>query len=291
MKSKQELRPVDAPLFRYWEALYKSFYSSRLYVDVAKRWRGFGMLYLLLVFAVAALPLSLRTIMVFHEKIEQQLLYPFEQLPALYIQKGEVKFDKPMPYRIKNKKGEVVAMIDTTGKTKTISDEYSELSILVTKDSIHIRAPNPDLLFRSIPLRKPKKTSNVYQISKQTNEVLLGKDLVESSAVFNLTLFMQCMVYPAIVMIFFGLYLAFVFCMAFLGQVFASTLFHVKLKYKQSFRIFTVASTAPIFILFIMLTAKLIFPGSGLINIALCAIYYSYAVLSIKRESNKMVRM
>lgn len=290
MKSKQELRPVDAPLYRYWEALYKSFYSSRLYVDVAKRWRGFGILYLLLALAVAAIPISVRTIIDFHDYIEHQLLYPIEQLPVLYIQKGEVMFDKPMPYMIKNKKDEVVAIIDTTGKIKKIPDKYPQLTILVTKDSIYLREPTPDLFFSTTQFPKEKKSTKIYKIPEQANEVLLGKDLVESSAIFNLTLFIQVIVYPAIVMVFFGMYLAFIFCMAFLGQVFAQTLFHVKLKYKQSFRVFTVASTPQIFLLFIMLTAKLAFPGSGLINIALCAIYFSYAVLSIKRESNKMVR-
>ncbi len=46
-KIKNKLKPIDAPAYGYWKALYMSFYSTRLYVDVGKRWRGIGLLYLL----------------------------------------------------------------------------------------------------------------------------------------------------------------------------------------------------------------------------------------------------
>ena len=42
LKIKNKLKLIDAPVYRYWDALYMSFYSRRLYVDVGKRWRGLG---------------------------------------------------------------------------------------------------------------------------------------------------------------------------------------------------------------------------------------------------------
>lgn len=43
------LRKVDAPFYNYWQAIVLSFFSSRLYVDVGKRWKGLGFRYLLLI--------------------------------------------------------------------------------------------------------------------------------------------------------------------------------------------------------------------------------------------------
>src|SRR5476651_2545843 len=59
-KEKNKLKLIDAPVYGYWKALYMSFYSRRLYVDIGKRWHGFGLVYLLLAIAVLSLPFALR---------------------------------------------------------------------------------------------------------------------------------------------------------------------------------------------------------------------------------------
>ena len=58
----QQLKNIDSPNYTYWQALYKAFYSWWLYVDVGKRWKGYGFLYLLLAVAVFSMPVSLKAI-------------------------------------------------------------------------------------------------------------------------------------------------------------------------------------------------------------------------------------
>ena len=74
IKKKQTLRPLDAPIYNYWQALYRSFYSGRLYIDVIKRWRGFGALYLLLAISLASIPLSLRIMVDFNHYFEKKMI-------------------------------------------------------------------------------------------------------------------------------------------------------------------------------------------------------------------------
>jgi len=96
-KAKGKLKPIDTPVYRYWAALYKSFYSRNLYVDVGKRWHGLGILYLLLAIVLFSIPVALKTSLNLGRSFEEQLIDPLNQLPILYMQNGELTFDKPMP--------------------------------------------------------------------------------------------------------------------------------------------------------------------------------------------------
>ncbi|HEL8434089.1 TPA: hypothetical protein U0D75_002421, partial [Legionella pneumophila] len=85
-KEKNKLKPIDAPIYSYWQALYMSFYSKRLFVDVGKRWRGIGLIYLLLVVAICSIPFSIRIASDFNKTFNQQIIQPLLQLPTVYVQ-------------------------------------------------------------------------------------------------------------------------------------------------------------------------------------------------------------
>lgn len=291
MSKKQALRSIEAPIFDYLEAIYKSFYSARLYVDVAKRWRGYGLKYLLLVLALVVIPLSLRLLFQTHDYIYDELLYPFQKLPTIYVQKGEVSINKPVPYFIKNKDNQVVGLVDTRESPIDVKKKYPNLTIFISKNSITIHPPAPHFIFNDDIIPTEQMPIKFYQFDKQMNEVIIGKDIADFTSLKLSIYFVELMLYPMVVMVFFGIYIAVLFCFAFLGKVFASTLFHVKLTYRQSFRLLAVVCTPQLFLLFFMLATGWIFPGAGWIYLALLTLYFSFAVLSLKRDSQKLVRM
>ena len=285
---KQTIRIIDAPMYRYWQALYMAFYSSRLYVDVAKRWRGYGVLYLLLVLVIALIPLSARIIFEFDRYFNEQMILPLEALPPLYVQNGEVAFDKPMPYLIKNKTGDIVAIIDTTGAVKKINSTYPKLNFLITKDTLYFRPPKSQIFALNTT---PTSGDDVYAqpLGKGSNEVFVAKDWVRSSGLLNLKLMTEILVYPVMTMFVFGLYTIFMLTLAFIGQLFALIVFKFPITFKDACRLFLVASTAQVFVFFVLLAANVVFAGIGILYVALIAVYFNYAVFSVKRESKKMV--
>lgn len=296
--SRKELRKVDVPIdkmeaphYRYWQALYMSFYSRRLYVDVAKRWRGYGIKYFFLLMMIATIPFSTRLIIDFTEYYNQQLILPIESLPSLTVQKGKVLFDKPMPYLVKNKQNEVMAIIDTTGVIKKIDGAYPKASILITKEKIYFRPPAFSLFFSDSPMQLPDTQILSQDISKESNEVFVGKEWIASSGIIKFKHLIQYIFYPCIVMLFFSTYLTLMMMLAFIGFLFALIIFQAQFKYKEACRLFLVASTPQVFIFFTTLTIHVSVPGGNIFNIVLLAIYFNFAVISINQVKKKWLML
>ncbi|MCW8385411.1 DUF1189 domain-containing protein [Fluoribacter dumoffii] len=287
-KEKNKLKPIDTPVYRYWSALYMSFYSRRLYVDVGKRWRGFAFLYLLLTIALFSIPFALRMGFSLNQSFKEQITDPLSKIPVFYIQNGEVSFDKPMPYLIKNDQNQVVVLIDTTGKVNDFPAEYPYLTILINKNKISLKVPSLKL-FNMKDSKPSKGTPLVQTFDKGTNLVFDGKKIAEQSSIRNLKYFSQMMIYPLVVAIFFSIFIVFFLVLAFLGQVFSSIFFSFSVTFMQSSRLLITAGTPMMLLLFIMLTFNAIFQGSGFILFALLIAYYSLALFSLRAESRRIV--
>lgn len=289
IKTKQApIKPKEQSLYNYWQALYLSFFSNRLYIDVYRRWRGFGLLYLLLVVALCTIPISVRYIFKFEQYFLENLILPLKELPPLYIQKGQVSFDKPMPYLMKNKQGDVVGIIDTTGQVTGKSTTYPHLALLVSKDRFYFYFNQPQLF--SIEKKAAINEKVVEQrFDKGTNIVFVGEDWIRTSSISSTKLAAQVLVYPLLMGLFIPLFVIFLLVFSFLGQLFALVIFGVKLSFKESCRLLSVAQTPHTIFIFAAIAGDFIFFGIGLLSIVLIAVYYSYALLSIKRESKKMV--
>lgn len=287
-KAKNRLKPIDAPVYSYWLALYLSFYSRLLYVDVGKRWKGIGILYLLLVVAICAIPFSLKMSFEFNKSFNEQLIEPLLQLPTIYIQNGEVSFDRPMPYVIKNDKGEEVIIIDTTGAVTEITDAYPHLNILINKDVIYFKLPTPQVMGISDE-RINKGASIVQPLEKGTNMVFDGKKIVQDNTISGLKYASQLMIYPMVVAILYSMYFIVLLVAAFLGQVFSRIFFSFPLTFKQSSRLLMVASTPMQVGLIIFLTLNLMFPGFGFILLFLLVTYFCFAIYSLRAESRHLV--
>ncbi|HAT9634899.1 TPA: DUF1189 domain-containing protein [Legionella pneumophila subsp. pneumophila] len=287
-KEKNKLKPIDAPIYSYWQALYMSFYSKRLFVDVGKHWRGIGLIYLLLVIAICSIPFSIRIASDFNKTFNQQIIEPLLQLPTVYVQNGNVIFDKPMPYLIRNDKNQVVIIIDTTGKVADFTEEYPYLNILIKKNSINFLLPTPELLGSS-PVNEQKGVPIVQPLDKDMNMVFDGKKIIQDNAINGLKYASQLMIYPIVVAILYSIMVTVLLVIAFLGQVFSKIFFSFTISFKKSSRLLMVASTPMLVVLVTMLSLHFIFPGFGVILLILLAAYYSYGIYGLRDESRKMV--
>jgi hypothetical protein len=287
-KNKTGMRPIDAPLYGYWSALYLSFYSKRLYIDVGKRWRGYAIRYLLLMVALWAIPLALQMNTHFNMLFKQELVEPLSLIPTIYVQNGQASFDKPMPYEIKNTKNEVTVIIDTTGKVTDFTNKYPFLTVLITKEQIALKIPKPQFP-GSLALQENSGTPVTQVFSKDSNFVFNGEQLLNQSSIQRLKIMAQVSIYPLVVMVFFGLFLVLFLAFCFLGQLFARMMFSFKITLKQSCRLFMVSTTPMMFVLLLLLYFNKMIPGMGIIIVFILILYYSFAVYSLRTESNRLV--
>ena len=286
-KTQNKLKLIDTPVYRYWEAFYMSFYSGRLYADVGSRWKGLGLIYLLLSFALLSIPFAVKMAIAFNHSYNEQIIEPLLQVPTIYVQNGEVSFDKPMPYFIKDKKGKVVLIIDTTGTVNDFSSQYPELSILITKNQISVKIPNPKI-FDSVREQASFDPPISQTFDKVSNFVIDGKKIVEENSISGFKYASMAMIFPTVVAVFYSIFAVLFLVFAFLGQIFSAIFFSFKISFMQSSRLFMVASTPMSALLILFLTFNAIFPGFGFILIAFMTLYYSFAVYSF-RAVNKLL--
>lgn len=287
-QKKNKLKSVDVPFYRYWSALYMSFYSRHIYVDVGKRWRGLGLLYLLLATAICSIPFFIRMDISFNNSFQEQLIKPLEEIPVFYIQNGNVIFDKPMPYLVKDEKGQVVIVIDTTGKINDFS-KYPSLTVLVNKNKISLKIPRLRL-FNMVPSQIDNSPPMVQEFDKDTNLVFDGKMITQEKTVTNLKYFAEILMYPMIVAMLYSIFISFFLVFGFLGQVFSNVFFSFSVGFKQSCRLLIVAGTPMLLLLILLLTLNNMFLGSGFILLALLIAYFSFALYALRAESRKVVR-
>jgi hypothetical protein len=209
------------------------------------------------------------------------------QIPEFYIQNGEIIFDKPMPYLIKNDKGEVVVAIDSTGKINDFRG-YPSLTILINKNKISFKIPNAQLLM----MNDQKSSSSiplVQTFDPRTNIVFDGKKIVEDGSITKLKYASVAIIYPVVVSIFFSIFMSFFLVLGLLGQVFSSIFFSFKLSFIKSVRLLVIAGTPMLALFFVVLLFHSIFPGLGFILFALLIAYYCFAIYSLKAESKQVV--
>lgn len=121
--------------YRFWQAPYLSFFSNPLYRDVAQRWRGLALGYLLMLLAVTWLTNFWRLNTIAEDFRQNDLPPILEQVPRLEILDSEVKTDVKMPYRIIDPKTQETLVVIDTSATE---DDFDRLNtaILITKDKL-----------------------------------------------------------------------------------------------------------------------------------------------------------
>ena len=122
----------------YVDALWQSFFSRSLYLDVARHWRGLGFLYLLLIVVLGWLP-DLAKLQMGVQTLHGESAESFiRQIPVIDIRDGTATADVETPYFIKNpKNGKVLAIIDFSGQYTTLDN--TSAVVLLTRHEVVTR--------------------------------------------------------------------------------------------------------------------------------------------------------
>lgn len=287
----QKIKPIDQPDYTYWQALYLAFFSPRLYIDVIKRWRGFGFLYFSLLILIISIPWGIHYTRVFLQYMDEEIIYPFKQMPLLVIQNGQASIDKPQPYFVKSKTQQPAIEINTTIDKQQFSADKSSVFLLITKNGFYFRAPSINL--SALPIDNQLKSERILSkdsFQKNQNEVFDGAEWVKQSGIQSMRTKGIFLIFPLILGVFWGLYFVVGIMLASMGRIISTVILKYKIGYIDSFRLTWVASTAPIFVINLLTFLGVRLSGAGLYYFILVAVYFSIAILCVKRESQFLVR-
>lgn len=100
-------------------AMWASFYSRDLYRDVAARWKGIGLLYLMLLLAICWLPLAVRWYRSMGEFSRDGVPFIVKQLPTVTMSGGVMSANPPGRHAVRlpsntDPSGELFLIIDDT---------------------------------------------------------------------------------------------------------------------------------------------------------------------------------
>jgi hypothetical protein len=287
-KKKQQLKAVDSPLFNYWQAFYMSLYSDRLYIDVLKRWSGFGMMYFLLLVTLLSVPVSFLYVGKLAHYIDDNLIYPIENMPLIILQDGQASIDEPMPYFVKSRQGEDIIEIDTTAGVKKFSKKNKSLILLLTKDSLKLRLPS----VLTTPNNKQEFDPQFFnqEYSQNYSEIFSGRRWLNASGLKHTVVYAAVFVYVGIIGILFSIGFLLNLVLSSIGRIISTLVLKYPVSFKESVRLAFIASTGPFTLLVILhcmgLDSRAI---GGPWYIALVACYFSFAIISVKRESKFLV--
>ncbi len=111
-----------------------SFFSKAFYRDVALQWRGTGFGYLLLLLIVCWIPTMIQMQAGFSAFVRDTAPKMIAAVPTLTIHNGKASIDKAQPYYIKEPDtGNVLAIIDTTGKIRTLKGTTAKALVTQTE--------------------------------------------------------------------------------------------------------------------------------------------------------------
>jgi hypothetical protein len=239
-----------------------SFFSKKLYSDVALNWRGINFLYLLLLLAVCWTFILIKMNNSITKFIDNEVPPFVKQVPKITIVNGEVSIDKPQPYYIKTLDGNnILAIIDTTGTTTSL--ENTDAYILLTKNTIIVRQSDVDTRKYSLSQVKDftltsERLMGWICVFKKVFIIVMYPMMVIGSFVYRL---IQALVYGAI-----------------------GILFAIKLAYDALIRLSVVAVTPCIIINTVLMFADVQLPVRALIYFLLTMIYLFFGIKAIAEE-------
>jgi hypothetical protein len=115
-------------------AFVLSFHSKELYRDVARKWKGTGLLYLVLLLAICWAAQMVKVQFGLTHFARQEGANLVQQIPDITISNGEVSTNVQTPYFIKDEKGNAIAIVDLTGQYTSL--ENTTAKMLLTRDRL-----------------------------------------------------------------------------------------------------------------------------------------------------------
>lgn len=143
--------------YHIWHIPILCFFSRSFYRDLAVNWKRGCFGYLFLLFALCFWPQAHSFIQEMNQAIPVHVSPVVNQIPEITIAGGKLSITNRMPYEIRSTKGELIAVIDTTGTIQTLND--TDAFILATKDTVYMR--KSDMETRTYELAEIKEPVSV----------------------------------------------------------------------------------------------------------------------------------
>jgi hypothetical protein len=243
-----------------------SFYSKKLYRDVMQNWGGFAFLYLLLLLALSMVFLTYKTQVTFNKmfvKITDQFV---AQVPVLTVKNGKISTPEKRPYLIKDADSkEVIAIIDTTGKYKSL--EGTKAGLLITEDEM---ITNP----------KPTET-RIDKVPPNVNFVF--EPVVVNEYIKGFLGYAWILVFPVLVLVAFIYRIIQALIYAVIGRIFGAIV-SAKINYAQTLIISLVSITPVIVLLTIMDMVGVEIANCGTWAFVIAMGYLFYGVFANKKR-------
>jgi hypothetical protein len=231
-------------LYTYWETFLLSFYSQEVYVDAAKRWRGFGALYLFFVCFILTFPLYFKFVGTVNSYFKEYIMPSVSVAPDLLIHNGTVTImekgtGKPMKKQVwiwpATPSAKYTSPFILISPTRT-SDSFSTVSIpiLVTHNAVRLNFEHPFM-------KKAFLEKMLIPISTKDDH-LLSADLLTRMAENTRSDFIA-LGYCLMAYLLWGAGLIFLYVFSILGRMVASMFLYYPLRWKESIRLLVVAST------------------------------------------------
>lgn len=249
------------------QAIYMSFYSKKLYRDVAANWGGKSFLYLLMLLALSSLFWSYMIegfTKVAYQSFSAKII---PQIPVMTLTDGKLSTPEKRPYFIEDPNTHSkFAIIDTTGQYTSL--EQAKTPLLVTETQI-------------IAQTKPNETK-IYTISDKINQTIDPQ--VIKSFIDPYVGFFWLIIFPIILIVLYIYRILQALLYSILGKIF-SAIFKVGLAYGQIVQIMLVAITPAIIISDIQHAFNITIRHEMLIYFLLGILYLFYGILANKNNT------
>jgi len=241
-----------------------SFFSKRLYWDVAQNWKGANMGYLFLLLAICSIPPTLTMRKELVNSLDGKQLQIINQIPEIHIRNGRVEVEQEKPYYIKHN-GKTKVIIDTSGSMNYI-DDANVWALLTVNKLIVRRGANQ---FNTLDLSQVSEFHLNKHIANQWLQTTKNSLAPLSYGIFLLLSYIFA-VFSMLLIAVVGLILA--------------TISHSSLKFASTLRLATAAITPAI----ILITVSAAF-GKSIPGLAYVALTLLYLCIGIKACTAKPI--
>lgn len=240
--------------------LVLSFFSRPLYQDVAKRWKGWCILYFLFLLSLYWVPETIKMHEYFSQRIAAEAPHYVEQTPTITVTKGTVSIQEKSPFTIYHRDGATpFAVIDTSAAAP--SPNAVPATLVLTKTALILQSEGAE--------------SHTFELEGIDRLVIDKKALYGWIA--SLESWVSLLVFPLALSFSLLFHLAQAAFIASIGGLFARA-FNVALDFKALFRLAAVAFTPAVMLQAVHLVFDIEFPYKSLFSFFIALGYLYYAV-------------